>query len=160
MNTLSKWEISAEGRMTREGGNKSYDAIHILHLDDHPMFRKGLIAYCINYFFPFAKITGIDNGDIALEKVKQYIAEDTSPDIIITDITHPGLRGHEFIKQVRSFEQSLKKQVNIPILVVTMVPAEETATLLGFFYSIKNLRILTKADESYEIAEAIDELLY
>lgn len=159
MTPISKWEISSEGKMIWKGGNKIRSSLNILHLDDHQLYKRG-VKEAITNFFPSAIFTGIDNGDTALEKVKQCITEDTIPDLIITDINHPGLPGHEFIKQVRDFEQLQKRQTAIPILVISMLDAGTIISRLGSSYATKSIRILSKADGSHEIAEAIDELLY
>ncbi len=160
MAILSHWNITAEGEIIRNGGCKFNTSLQILHLDDHQIFRRGVSEYCIYSYYPLAKITDFDNGDDALQKVKQCIVEGTTPDLIITDIIHHGLDGIEFIKQIRNFEESQKIQARIPILVISMIAENSTKLLLKANKSKDGIGILCKSAGSCLIAKCIDDLLH
>ncbi|MBS1921163.1 MAG: hypothetical protein JST17_13000 [Bacteroidetes bacterium] len=91
MPDLSKLKISVGGKVVREGKNKYNVPVQIIYLDDHKLFRSVINDYCIKPFYVLAKIIEIENGDMALAKVEKCIAACTTPDLIITDINHPGL---------------------------------------------------------------------
>jgi CheY-like chemotaxis protein len=160
MTELSKWRISAETGLTREGKINSSSHLRILFLDDHKLFRTAIIDYCIKTFYPFAEIIEVENGDIALEKAKQYITKNIPPHLIITDFNHPGLLGHQFINRLRAFERIQKRKTKIPILVVSMRPAQNITPLLGKDIAAEDIIILSKGHDGCQISEAMDMLLH
>lgn len=159
MNSLSHWKISVHGTFLRNGVNKYKLPIRILFLDDHKLFRKGLLDFVIKPFYPFAKIIEISNGDIALSKVEEMIMSHTVPDIIFTDINHSGLSGYEFIKAVRAFEHLQGKEKLIPIIVVSMTIDRDNQEWKEKA-NYANVLYFSKADEGEEIIEAMEQLLY
>lgn len=82
--------------------------IHIAIVDDHQMFLDGMISVLSGQ--PSFRILFVENhAQKALEKLKDY-----APDIIITDISMPGMNGIEFIRIVK------KTYPDIKVLVVSM----------------------------------------
>jgi CheY-like chemotaxis protein len=159
MTKFSAWEISAEGKLTRQGWPNYNYPFRILYLDDHRLIRNGVKDFCINPFFPSAKVFEIEDGHLALNKAKELIDSNTNLDLIITDINHPGLRGDLFISEVRKYEKSLNREKRVPILVISMVSVEDIRRLLIHNKEMADI-ILTKASEGYEIAESIEKLLF
>lgn len=67
--------------------------VHILVVDDHPVVRKGILAILSN---------GLDRVDVAEASDAPHalsMIETTRPDLVITDISLPGINGIEFVKQ-------------------------------------------------------------
>lgn len=86
--------------------------ISIVLADDHKIVRRGIKA--LLEAEPDFRITGeASNG---LEAVKQI--EDLRPDVLVVDISMPGLNGIDVIKQVR------KRSPKTSIIVLSMHSAE------------------------------------
>lgn len=77
-------------------------------VDDHPVFRSGLKTILSNEL-DFRIISEATNGEEAIERVKKV-----HPEIIIMDISMPGIDGIEATKAIKSFDNSIK------ILILTM----------------------------------------
>ncbi|MDY0187566.1 MAG: response regulator transcription factor [Syntrophus sp. (in: bacteria)] len=80
----------------------------VLIVDDHPILRKGL-SLLINSEPDLKVVAEADNAQLALEKI-----EVDKPDLLIVDISLPGIDGIELIKTVRLTHR------NLPALVVSM----------------------------------------
>ncbi len=91
--------------------------LKILYLDDHPIYVKG-ISNIILKKFPNSIIKNIQDGDKALEYVTNCLENNALLDLIITDISHPGLNGIDFSNAVRAME--IDYDHTIPILFITM----------------------------------------
>ena len=96
----------------------------IIHLDDHSLFRDGVLKYCIKPFFTNPDVIEFSNGDEAYKFIMDEIEANKKIDLIITDINHPGLKGNEFVKAVRYYENLFNSSMHIPIIILSMV--EET----------------------------------
>lgn len=95
----------------------SFKSLRILHLDDHRLFSLS-INKCLSTTYPNAILVNINNGNEALNYVVDALGKDEIIDLIITDITHPGLNGYEFAKIVRQKEIIFNKR--IPMLLLSM----------------------------------------
>lgn len=80
----------------------------VLIVDDHPILRKGL-AMLINQEPDLVVIAEADNAQKALEMIDKH-----KPDMLIVDISLPGIDGIELIKTVKL------RFRNLPSLVVSM----------------------------------------
>jgi len=80
----------------------------VLIVDDHPILRQGL-SRLINSEPDLKVVAEADNAQLALEKI-----EVDKPDLLIVDISLPGIDGIELIKTVRLTHR------NLPALVVSM----------------------------------------
>lgn len=80
----------------------------VLIVDDHPILRKGL-AMLINQEPDLVVIAEADNAQKALEMIDKH-----KPDMLIVDISLPGIDGIELIKTVKL------RYRNLPSLVVSM----------------------------------------
>ncbi|MCX6339663.1 MAG: response regulator transcription factor [Candidatus Aureabacteria bacterium] len=69
----------------------------ILLADDHAVVRAGLAAI-IKKYTPHAVVTEVGDGIQAIEHARQH-----KPDLIIMDISMPGLNGLEAISQILKF---------------------------------------------------------
>lgn len=89
------------------------DKIRIAIADDHAVLRSGLKAM-LNYHPQFEVIAEASNGPETLA-----ILEQCSPDVLILDLSMPGMSGVECIKEIRH------RGLACRILVLTMYDEEE-----------------------------------
>ncbi len=89
------------------------DKIRIAIADDHAVLRSGLKAM-LNYHPQFEVIAEASNGPETLA-----ILEQSSPDVLILDLSMPGMSGVECIKEIRH------RGLACRILVLTMYDEEE-----------------------------------
>ena len=154
---LSKWSISPQGSLSRKGLLSSASPFRVLYLDDHSLFRGAVVDSCMKPFFTNMDITEFDNGDDAYEFIVQEINDKHRIDLIITDINHPGMRGHELVRAVRLAEKMEDSTARIPIIVLTMVNVENypqliTDKLIDHYF--------TKTTEPEDIIEGVEESLF
>lgn len=74
----------------------------IVIVDDHPMMLKGLVI-TLNAEHGFEVVGQFNRAEEALQK-----ADTLKPDLIIVDISLPGMSGLELIKHLISFDENLK----------------------------------------------------
>ncbi len=91
--------------------------MHIIHLDDHTLFRKGL-KKCLTAVFSYLHIESFSDNASALENVQHCLVINKKIDCIITDYNHPGDNGLEFAKAIRTIEKEYN--CHIPIMMLTM----------------------------------------
>lgn len=115
-------------------------------VDDHKLFRKGLISLLEMTDLPFTILFEADNG---LE-LQQKIHPNKLPDVVLMDINMPGLDGYATVQWLRS----MYRQVNV--LVISMVDTEESV-LRMVKQGVKGY--LSKDVEPEELALAIKSIL-
>ena len=152
----SKWSISPTGTLLHNGRPMAQQPFHIIYLDDHRLFFKGMMQG-IRPFFPKANIINITNGDEALRLIQRHIVNKVAIDLVITDINHPGINGIEFLKELRNFEV-LQHSARIPAIVISMVELERLPALSqpgsmidGYF---------PKAAEPEDVVQCMEDILY
>ncbi len=91
--------------------------MHIIHLDDYELFRKG-VENILAPVFPNLHIEAFSDNTTALEYVQHCLVINKRIDCIITDYNHPGNNGLEFAKAVRTIEKDYN--CHIPIMMLTM----------------------------------------
>ncbi|HEY7789790.1 MAG TPA: response regulator transcription factor [Vicinamibacterales bacterium] len=91
---------------------------HLLLVDDHPVVRQGIRQILADALDP-AIIDEADSGEAALS-----LLEDAGLDAVILDITLPGRSGLDVLRDIRTTRPDL------PVLVLSMHPAEEFARLV------------------------------
>jgi len=70
------------------------DTITIVIVDDHPIFRQGVIN-TISIEPDLDVVADSDNGDEALELVRKY-----KPDVVVMDVNLPGMNGQQVTRQI------------------------------------------------------------
>ncbi|MBL0200347.1 MAG: response regulator transcription factor [Chitinophagaceae bacterium] len=154
---LSKWSISHPGKLIHSGASALKSTFSILVLDDHKVFRTGLIDYCIRLFFRNISLVEFENGDDADAFIKKDLNDKNRIDLIITDINHPGMRGQELVKSIRYNESLSGNKTRIPIIILTMVEEIRYPELIEDkiveYY-------LTKSTEPEDIIDCMEEILY
>jgi len=89
------------------------DAIRVFVVDDHTLFRKGLVSL-ISDLQGMQVVGEASNGEEALK-----IVLDHAPDMILLDINMPGINGIETLEALR------QQGVNIPVLMLTISEHQE-----------------------------------
>ena len=117
--------------------------IRILIADDHTMFREGLKHILAEY--PDLVVTDeANNGQEVLDKIWK-----NNYDMVLLDITMPGMTGLEALKQLKNDKPKL------PVLILSMHPEEQ--------YAVRVLRAgasgyLTKESAPDELITAIRKI--
>lgn len=96
--------------------------MHILHLDDHNLFRKG-VEKCLTESFNHLHIQAFSDNTTALEYVQHCRLSNNKIDVIITDYNHVGGNGLTFAEAVRTIEKEYKDKTLI--IMLTMRDDEE-----------------------------------
>jgi len=112
----------------------------ILIADDHPVFRKGIVAI-VKDEWPRLEIVEATNG---LEIIQHYQAH--QPDLLLLDYSMPHLNG------LQAAEQLLKKNKSIRIILFTMYDTLEIALN---FLKIGGRGFIIKGGNNDEIISAI-----
>ena len=115
-------------------------------VDDHTLFRKGLISLIEMVSQDYSIVFEADNGDDLQKKIRQ----DNEPDIILMDINMPGSDGFSSVRWLNEHFPSVK------VLIVSMIQKEETI--------VKMLKLgvkgyLCKDVEPHELKEALHSVL-
>ena len=83
----------------------------ILIVDDEPDMIK-VITWNLNFQEPGWKVLPVPDGERALELVSQE-----NPDVVLLDVTMPGMDGFEVLREIRSFS-------DVPVIMVTVMEDE------------------------------------
>ncbi len=98
-----RWTVSERGNLFRLGKFIESELL-ILHVDDHELYCEGVKNECIKPFFPNANLIRMGNGDEAYRYLWEKKFRSAFPDLIITDINHPGMRGNDLVHAIRKME--------------------------------------------------------
>jgi two-component system, NarL family, response regulator DegU len=113
------------------------DEIYILVVDDHPLFRQGVID-TLSLESGFLIVGEATDGEEGLALIRQL-----QPDIAIVDVNLPGLNGHQVTREVVS--EKLPTRV---ILLTAYDDAEQKMHAMrvgAFAYCVKDVRPETLA---------------
>jgi two-component system, NarL family, response regulator NreC len=117
--------------------------VRILIADDHEIVRKGVAT--VLSVRPDLEICGeAADGEEAVRK-----AEELRPDLVILDLTMPGLNGISAAEKIR------KILPGVPILILSM---HEGASLLETFRHIGVQGYVPKTQASEKLLDAVDAL--
>ncbi len=95
-------------------GDATSNDISLLFVDDEPVI--------LSYFSNFALKYGYKADTVASGKEALALLEETSYDVVITDVLMPGMSGIQLLKNLQ------KSFPDIPVIVVTSDPSIESAT--------------------------------
>jgi DNA-binding NarL/FixJ family response regulator len=82
--------------------DKPHNPIRIVIVDDHSIVRQGLTSLLREYS-DFEVVGEADNGTDALQMVETLL-----PDVLITDISMPGLSGYELLEHIKAKAMATK----------------------------------------------------
>lgn len=111
----------------------SWKLLKILYVEDEPTTRK-LTSSLLKRLFD--NITICDNGECAVEKAKE-----SKFDLIITDLTMPGLNGAEYIKYLK------ETALDTPIIALTAHSGDDFDDILSCCTMIQKPLILNELIE-------------
>ena len=114
--------------------------IRVFLADDHQVFREG-IRLLLEKVPDMEMIGEADDGEEAVTKVSQLM-----PDVVLMDITMPGLNGLEATRQIK------QKHPSIKVLILTM---HETDQYLSAMLEVGVSGYLVKTTTSRELISAI-----
>ena len=143
---FEKWKFN-------HGDSIPLQSLKILSLNDHPIFAKG-VGNCILKKFHSSQIKYFTDGDQALLYILDNLYSEECPDLIITDLMHPGLDGIAFSELVR--EKESKKSRKIPILFIDI---HGDKSIINRALSIPSTKYLTSESSCETICLAVDSLL-
>jgi two-component system invasion response regulator UvrY len=93
----------------------SFDKIKIALVDDHTLFRKGLLSLIEVIEKDITILFEADNGLDMQEKLDP----ENLPDIILMDVNMPGMDGYDSVKWLKA------NHPNVKVLVVSMIESED-----------------------------------
>ncbi len=122
-------------------------AIRLALVDDHKLFRKGLISLLEVSNSDFSILFEADNG----LDMQQKINTNDLPDIVLMDVNMPGMDGFESVQWLS------KNFPEVRVLVISMIEREESI--------VRMLRMgvrgyLCKDVEPKELGEALDAIMH
>jgi two-component system, NarL family, response regulator NreC len=119
--------------------------IRVLICDDHNLFRTGIVSILRDEPGIYVIGEAVDGYDL----MKKY--EQLRPDVVIVDISMPGLSGTDAVKELKS------KYPNIRVLFLTMLTGEQY-----IYYAVKvgGLGLVNKTVEKGELVFAINEVYH
>ena len=120
--------------------------IQLALVDDHTLFRKGLISLIEMVGSQYEILFEADNG----LQMQQKISKDAEPDILILDVNMPGLDGFACVQWLTEHFPLVK------ILVVSMITKEETIVRM-LKLGVKGY--LCKDVEPKELGEALHAIM-
>jgi DNA-binding NarL/FixJ family response regulator len=116
----------------------------VLIVDDHAFIRRGVRG--ILSAFPEWELCGeADNGNDAVR-----MAEELRPEVIIMDLSMPGLNGLEATKQIRA------RQLGSKVVLLTL---HESAELAGNAFHAGVNGYLLKSDAEQELIRALNVVM-
>ncbi|XOV68011.1 MAG: response regulator [Fluviicola sp.] len=119
------------------------DSIKIAVVDDHQLFRKGLINLIHSLDERYEVVIETSNG----QELLQILAQENIPDMVIVDIDMPIMNGYELAEK-------LKNQFpNLPVLALTMHGENESSIIRMIKAGVKGY--LSKDIEPEELKSAI-----
>lgn len=120
-------------------------SLHFIVADDHPAFRKGMVAF-LSEHFTSCTVDEADNGEAVLQAL-----DNSQYDIIFLDIKMPELNGIETTKRIVARNPDAK--------VIALSFYEDETSILTMFESGAKA-YLNKDANSSEIMNAVENVLH
>ena len=119
--------------------------IRIIICDDHTLFRNGLASLLRDQPGIYVISEAVDGYDL----IKKY--EKLKPDVVLADISMPGLSGTDAVKKLKSDYPDIK------VLFLTMLTGEQH---IYFALKVGGLGLVNKSIERGELVFAINEIYH
>lgn len=131
------------------------DRPKIIHMDDHILFTNGLYNLIKpqlgnSFYLRFNEV------EDALRYMINSIKADAMPNLLITDLSHPGINGYEFALQIRKEERKWQRS-RIPIIMLTMHNIEQSFIKLGLELKVIDCHV-SKNSDGDKILNAVKSL--
>jgi DNA-binding NarL/FixJ family response regulator len=124
---------------------KLQPATHIVIADDHPLFR-GALRQAVSHTLAGAEISEVGS----LEALTKALAEDADADLVLLDLTMPGVQGFSGLLFLRA------DHPEIPVIVVS---ANDDPAVIRRCIEFGALGFLPKTAEMEQMGEAIRAVL-
>lgn len=124
---------------------KLQPATHIVIADDHPLFR-GALRQAVSHTLAGAEITEVGS----LEALTKALAEEVDADLVLLDLTMPGVQGFSGLLFLRA------DHPEIPVIVVS---ANDDPAVIRRCIEFGALGFLPKTAEMEQMGEAIRAVL-
>jgi len=124
----------------------SAEAVRIGLVDDHKLFRRGLISLIDILKLKCSIVFEVSNG----KELQETIIEDNIPDILLLDVNMPEMDGFETVIWMQ------KEYPSVHILIISMIGKEETIVRM-LKLGVKGY--LSKDVEPNELEEAIKSVM-
>lgn len=121
-------------------------AVKLALVDDHTLFRKGLISLIDMAYSNYTILFEADNGN----DMQQKIDKNNLPDIILMDVNMPGMDGFASVKWLNE---------NYPIIKVLVVSMIEKEGSIVRMLKLGVKGYLSKDVEPKELGEALESVL-
>ena len=110
-------------------------AVRLVVVDDHALFRAGLIGL-LEEMDGFHVVGEADNGIQAVEVIHR-----SAPDVVLLDVNMPGMNGIGTVRAIRESERSEKGRVRILMLTISRHEADlfEAISAGADGYILKNV---------------------
>lgn len=147
---LSSWHVSEAGKLKC---GKDPAVLKILHVEDHQLYFNG-VRQEVSKFYPGSRYFNFQSDLEALEYYNKGLRSGDIPDLVISDINHPGIGGVAFVKELRKAESIFK--VRTPVMILSMVDPG------GYRMLVEENLIdywLTKASSAEDILEGITRVV-
>jgi len=116
----------------------------ILLVDDHPLVRQGIKQVLIGAFHP-ALVSEVSNAEEGATELRN-----NSWDVIVLDLSLPGMSGLDWLKQVR------RERPKVPVLILSMYqPAQFARRAMNAGAA----GYLTKDSDPAELVKAVGEII-
>src|SRR5262249_24889407 len=104
----SKWRVFAHSPAATIGANREVPTMNILVVDDHPLYRSGVVHTLQNTRMDVAVVECA-----ALDTAFQRIEAGLQVDLMILDLQMPGYQGTDSVRTVRA------RRPEVPVLVLS-----------------------------------------
>ncbi len=84
-------------------------------IDDDKIYTYGVTKIIKNYL-PDNNITSYENGQKALEAIKNFDSNEQIPDLILLDIDMPEMNGWDFLREFECIRDSIEKEIKVFVI--------------------------------------------
>jgi DNA-binding NarL/FixJ family response regulator len=119
--------------------------MNILHIDDHQLFCEGM-ALLLRRIDPEVRVRAVYTLETGLEA----LAAPALPDLILTDLMLPGVRGLQALSRLR------QSDANVPVVVLA---ASEDPVQIRSAIDLGAMGYIPKSSSSQQVAQALKLIL-
>lgn len=149
--SLKSCSLVGAGRIERQ--KFQMKKTKIIHIDNHQIISDA-IRKLVKSKIPGCYYLCFTDTGAAFRYLVNSVEAGESPDLLMTDFSHPGLNGYEFAKAIRQLENLLDRKP-IPILLLTMHTGKLPAITRGLKEKVftNYLSLNTNAEEVVEFVK-------
>ena len=91
------------------------------------------------------------DGEMALQLIREYAAERRWPDLILLDLSMPGIGGHEVLRRLKNDKRTLR----IPVIVMSSSDAEQDVSKAYDLHVNAYVKKPGNVDDLFRVAQVI-----